>query len=65
MTAHRNRIRTPFRELPTRLGHAEAESAAGALLMLYGGAMAACHPDDSTAAHKALLEAVRLIQSGS
>ncbi|MFI9583910.1 hypothetical protein ACIHCQ_19165 [Streptomyces sp. NPDC052236] len=65
VTTHRNRIRTLFGELPTRLGHAEAESAAGALLKLYDGAMAAGHPDDSTAAHKTLLDAVRLIRSGS
>ncbi|MET7714899.1 hypothetical protein [Streptomyces sp. NPDC005407] len=54
----------PSSELLTRLGHADAESAAGALLMLYDGAMAAGYLDDSTAAQKTLLNAVRLIRSG-
>ncbi|MGW7386362.1 hypothetical protein [Streptomyces sp. NPDC054794] len=47
-----------------QLGHADPESAAGALLMLYDGAMAAGYLDDSTAAHKTLRDAVRLIRSG-
>ncbi|MET7714905.1 helix-turn-helix domain-containing protein [Streptomyces sp. NPDC005407] len=64
VTSHRDWIRTLFKELLTRLGHADAESAAGALLMLYDGAMAAGYLDDSTAAQKTLLNAVRLIRSG-
>ncbi|MDF3140849.1 MULTISPECIES: TetR/AcrR family transcriptional regulator [unclassified Streptomyces] len=64
VTSHRDWIRTLFQELLTRLGHTDAESAAGALLMLYDGAMAAGYLDDSTAAHKTLLDAVRLIRSG-
>lgn len=64
VTTHRNWIRNLFQDLLTRLGHADPESAAGALLMLYDGAMAAGYLDDSTAAHKTLLDAVRLIRSG-
>ncbi|MFE1313110.1 TetR/AcrR family transcriptional regulator [Streptomyces sp. NPDC058755] len=64
VTSHRDWIRTLFQDLLTRLGHADPESAAGALLMLYDGAMAAGYLDDSTAAHKTLLDAVRLIRSG-
>ncbi|MGW3914551.1 TetR/AcrR family transcriptional regulator [Streptomyces sp. NPDC005070] len=64
VTSHRDWIRTLFQELLTRLGHTDAKSAAGALLMLYDGAMAAGYLDDSTAAHKTLLDAVRLIRSG-
>ncbi|MFJ9870994.1 TetR/AcrR family transcriptional regulator [Streptomyces sp. NPDC101165] len=64
VTAHRDWIRGLFRDLLTRLGHTDPESAAGALLMLYDGAMAAGYLDDSTAAHKTLLDAVRLIRSG-
>ncbi|WP_231905562.1 TetR/AcrR family transcriptional regulator [Streptomyces davaonensis] len=63
VTTHRDWIRNLFQELLTRLGHADPESAAGALLMLYDGAMAAGYLDDSTAAHKTLLNAVRLIRS--
>jgi AcrR family transcriptional regulator len=63
VTSHRNWIRTLLQDLLTRLGHADPESAAGALLMLYDGAMAAGYLDDSTAAHKTLLNAVRLIRS--
>jgi len=65
VTTHRNWIRTLFQDLLTRLGHADPESAAGALLMLYDGAMAAGYLDDSTAAYETLLNAVRLIRSGS
>ncbi|KUL42139.1 TetR family transcriptional regulator [Streptomyces regalis] len=65
VASHRDWIRTLFQELLTGVGHAEPESAAGALLMLYDGAMAAGYLDDSTAAHKTLLDAVRLIRSGS
>ncbi|MET7616931.1 TetR/AcrR family transcriptional regulator [Streptomyces sp. NPDC005408] len=64
VTSHRDWIRTLFQELLTRLGHTDPKSAAGALLMLYDGAMAAGYLDDSTAAHKTLLDAVRLIRSG-
>ncbi|MER5379558.1 TetR/AcrR family transcriptional regulator [Streptomyces sp. NBC_00647] len=64
VTSHRDWIRTLFQELLTRLGHADPKSAAGALLMLYDGAMAAGYLDDSTAAQKTLLDAVRLIRSG-
>ncbi|GAA3775070.1 TetR/AcrR family transcriptional regulator [Streptomyces coacervatus] len=64
VTSHRNWIRTLFQEQLARLGHADAESAAGALLMLYDGAMAAGYLDDLSAAHKTLLDAVRLIRSG-
>ncbi|TJZ57534.1 TetR/AcrR family transcriptional regulator [Streptomyces piniterrae] len=64
VTTHRDWIRTLFQELLTRLGHADPESAAGALLMLYDGAMAAGYLDDSTAAHNTLQDAVRLIRSG-
>ncbi|WP_406165346.1 TetR/AcrR family transcriptional regulator [Streptomyces sp. NBC_00996] len=64
VTSHREWIRALFQDLLTRLGHADPESAAGALLMLYDGAMAAGYLDDSTAAHKTLLDAVRLIRSG-
>ncbi|MBX7554349.1 hypothetical protein ABZX95_12860 [Streptomyces sp. NPDC004232] len=64
VTAHRDWIRTLFQDLLTRLGHTDPKSAAGALLMLYDGAMAAGYLDDSTAAHKTLLDAVRLIRSG-
>ncbi|MGN5382256.1 TetR/AcrR family transcriptional regulator [Streptomyces lasalocidi] len=64
VTAHRDWIRTLFQDLLTRLGHPDPKSAAGALLMLYDGAMAAGYLDDSTAAHKTLLDAVRLIRSG-
>ncbi|WP_260327150.1 TetR/AcrR family transcriptional regulator [Streptomyces sp. TLI_185] len=63
VTSHRDWIRGLFREQLTRLGHADPESAAGALLMLYDGAMAAGYLDDQTAAHKTLLDAVRLIRS--
>ena len=63
VTSHRDWIRGLFREQLTRLGHADAESAAGALLMLYDGAMAAGYLDDQAAAHKTLLDAVRLIRS--
>jgi AcrR family transcriptional regulator len=65
VTTHRNWIRSLFQDLLTRLGHADPESAAGALLMLYDGAMAAGYLDDSTAAYETLLNAVRLIRSGS
>ncbi|MET9410512.1 TetR/AcrR family transcriptional regulator [Streptomyces sp. NPDC002935] len=64
VTTHRDWIRTLFQGLLTRLGHTDPKSAAGALLMLYDGAMAAGYLDDSTAAHKTLLDAVRLIRSG-
>ncbi|MEU1196080.1 TetR/AcrR family transcriptional regulator [Streptomyces sp. NPDC005813] len=64
VTSHRDWIRSLFRDLLTRLGHADPESAAGALLMLYDGAMAAGYLDDSTAAHNTLRDAVRLIRSG-
>ncbi|MFF7755046.1 TetR/AcrR family transcriptional regulator [Streptomyces sp. NPDC007971] len=64
VTTHRDWIRTLFQELLTRLGHADPESAAGALLMLYDGAMAAGYLDDSAAAHNTLRDAVRLIRSG-
>ncbi|MFI7407509.1 TetR/AcrR family transcriptional regulator [Streptomyces sp. NPDC049627] len=64
VASHRVWIRSLFQDLLTRLGHADPESAAGALLMLYDGAMAAGYLDDSTAAHKTLLDAVRLIRSG-
>ncbi|MFF4566613.1 TetR/AcrR family transcriptional regulator [Streptomyces sp. NPDC001435] len=64
VASHRDWIRTLFQELLTRLGHTDPESAAGALLMLYDGAMAAGYLDDSTTAHKTLLDAVRLIRSG-
>ena len=65
VTTHRNWIRTLFEDLLTRLGHADPESAAGALLMMYDGAMAAGYLDDSTAAQQTLLNAVRLIRSRS
>jgi AcrR family transcriptional regulator len=61
--SHRDWIRALFQDLLTRLGHTDPQSAAGALLMLYDGAMAAGYLDDSTAAHKTLLDAVRLIRS--
>ncbi|MGC0334787.1 AcrR family transcriptional regulator [Streptomyces sp. SAI-170] len=64
VASHRDWIRTLFQDLLTRLGHPAPESAAGALLMLYDGAMAAGYLDDSTAAHKTLLDAVRLIRAG-
>lgn len=64
VATHRDWIRTLFQDLLTRLGHTDPESAAGALLMLYDGAMAVGYLDDSTAAHKTLLDAVRLIRSG-
>lgn len=64
VTAHRDWIRDLFQGLLTRLGHTDPESAAGALLMLYDGAMAAGYLDDSTTAHRTLLDAVRLIRSG-
>jgi AcrR family transcriptional regulator len=64
VTSHRVWIRSLFQDLLTRLGHTDPESAAGALLMLYDGAMAAGYLDDSTAAHRTLLDAVRLIRSG-
>ncbi|MEU3920228.1 helix-turn-helix domain-containing protein, partial [Streptomyces sp. NPDC029004] len=41
VTTHRDWNRTLFQDLLARLGHADSESAAGALLMLYDGAMAA------------------------
>lgn len=63
VATHRDWIRGLFQDLLTRLGHADPESAAGALLMLYDGAMAAGYLDDSTAAHRTLLNAVRLIRS--
>ncbi len=56
-------VRTLFKGLLTDLGHAAPESAAGALLMLYDGAMAAGYLDDAAAAHETLLSAVRLIRS--
>ncbi|WP_327324748.1 TetR/AcrR family transcriptional regulator [Streptomyces sp. NBC_01210] len=65
VATHRNWIRTLFEDLLTRFGHADPESAAGALLMMYDGAMAAGYLDDSTAAQQTLLNAVRLIRSGS
>jgi AcrR family transcriptional regulator len=64
VASHRNWLRTLFGDLLARLGHPDPESAAGALLMLYDGAMAAGYLDDTTAAHKTLLDAVRLIRSG-
>ncbi|PBC70320.1 TetR family transcriptional regulator [Streptomyces sp. TLI_235] len=64
VTSHRDWIRSLFQNLLASLGHTAPESAAGALLMLYDGAMAAGYLDDSTAAHKTLLDAVRLIRSG-
>ncbi|MFF5012982.1 TetR/AcrR family transcriptional regulator [Streptomyces sp. NPDC001165] len=64
VATHRDWIRNLFQDLLTRVGHADPVSAAGALLMLYDGAMAAGYLDDSTAAHKTLLDAVRLIRSG-
>ncbi|MGK8553383.1 TetR/AcrR family transcriptional regulator [Nocardia gipuzkoensis] len=63
VASHREWIRTLFQDLLTQLDHADPESAAGALLMLYDGAMAAGYLDNSTAAHKTLLDAVRLIRS--
>ncbi|WP_232247420.1 TetR/AcrR family transcriptional regulator [Kitasatospora azatica] len=63
VASHRDWIRALFQDLLTRLGHADPESAAGALLMLYDGAMAAGYLDDSKAARKTLLNAVRLIRS--
>ncbi|MFF8359999.1 TetR/AcrR family transcriptional regulator [Streptomyces chartreusis] len=63
VSSHREWTRTLFRDLLTRLGHTDPESGAGALLMLYDGAMAAGYLDDSTAAQKTLLDAVRLIRS--
>ncbi|MET9904843.1 helix-turn-helix domain-containing protein [Streptomyces sp. NPDC006446] len=65
VTTHRNWIRTLFEDLLIRFGHADPASAAGALLMMYDGAMAAGYLDDSTAAQQTLLNAVRLIRSGS
>ncbi|WP_214323704.1 TetR/AcrR family transcriptional regulator [Nonomuraea sediminis] len=64
VASHRDWTRALFQELLTRVDHADPESAAGALLMLYDGAMAAGYLDDTTAAHKTLLDAVRLIRSG-
>ncbi|WP_240805538.1 TetR/AcrR family transcriptional regulator [Streptomyces sp. A1547] len=64
VATHRHWIRTLFQDLLAQLGHTDPASAAGALLMLYDGAMAAGYLDDSTAAHKTLLDAVRLIRSG-
>ncbi len=64
VASHRDWIRTLFQELLTRLGHTDPASAARALLMLYDGAMAAGYLDDSTTAHKTLLDAARLIRSG-
>ena len=64
VASHRTWTRGLFQDLLTRLGHADPDSAAGALLMLYDGAMAAGYLDDSAAAHKTLLDAVRLIRSG-
>jgi len=63
VASHRDWLRALFQGLLTRLGHADPESAAGALLMLYDGAMVAGYLDDSTAARKTLLDAVRLIRS--
>lgn len=63
VTSHRDWIRALFQDLLTRLGHADPDSAAGALLMLYDGAMAAGYMDDSTVARTTLLNAVRLIRS--
>lgn len=63
VTSHRDWIRALLQDLLTRLGHADPDSAAGALLMLYDGAMAAGYLDDSTAARETLLNAVRLIRS--
>jgi hypothetical protein len=52
--------------LPTQLGRAEAESAAGSPLMLYDGAMAADHPDGRLdGGAQDLLDALRRIRSGS
>ncbi|MFE2875075.1 TetR/AcrR family transcriptional regulator [Streptomyces roseus] len=65
VASHRAWIRELFEDLLTRLGHAEPRSAAGALLMLYDGAMAAGYLDASADAHKTLLDAVRLIRSSS
>ncbi len=64
VASHREWIRSLFDDLLTRQGHGDPGSAAGALLMLYDGAMAAGYLDDSAAAHKTLLDAVRLIRSG-
>jgi AcrR family transcriptional regulator len=63
VTSHRDWLRTLFRGLLTELGHTDPESAAGALLMLYDGAMVAGHLDDSTTARTTLLDAVQLIRS--
>ncbi|KPI06601.1 transcriptional regulator, TetR family [Actinobacteria bacterium OV450] len=65
VASHREWIRELFENLLTRLGHAEPRSAAGALLMLYDGAMAAGYLDASADAHKTLLDAVRLIRSSN
>ena len=64
VASHREWIRTLFRGLLTRLGHTDPESAAGALLMMYDGAMAAGYLDDAMASHETLLNAVRLIRTG-
>lgn len=63
VTGHRDWIRAVFQDLLTRVGHTDPVSAAGALLMLYDGAMAAGYLDDSTSAHQTLLNAVHLIRS--
>ncbi|WP_370110441.1 TetR/AcrR family transcriptional regulator [Streptacidiphilus sp. MAP12-33] len=63
VASHRDWLRALFLDLLTRLGHADAESAAGALLMLYDGAMVAGYLDDSTAARTTLPDAVRLIRA--
>ncbi len=63
VTAHREWQRTLFRDLLTELGHPAPESAAGALLMLYDGAMVAGQLDGPASARKTLLDAVRLIRS--
>jgi AcrR family transcriptional regulator len=64
VTTHRDWIRSLFQGLLTRLGHSDPESAAGALLMLYDGAMIAGDLDESAAFRRTLLNAVRLIRSG-
>ncbi|GAA0674505.1 TetR/AcrR family transcriptional regulator [Kitasatospora atroaurantiaca] len=63
VASHRDWLRALFQELLARLGHSDPKSAAGALLMLYDGAMVAGYLDDSTAARRTLLDAVRLIRS--
>ncbi|MFF4389161.1 TetR/AcrR family transcriptional regulator [Streptomyces sp. NPDC001552] len=60
---HREWVRTPFKGLLTDLEHDAPQSAAGALPMLYDGAMAAGCLDAAAAAHETLLSAVRLIRS--